>query len=80
MGDRLAKLKKLEVKLYESMRDADPRTLAPLAKQYRETVREIEEIEGDGSTEDAITKVLSAREADGKSGTVCKNRARISRD
>lgn len=42
----------------ESMRD-----LAALSKQYRETLKEIEEIEQNGNEEDELAKILS--ESDG---------------
>ena len=45
-----------------------------LAKQYRETVREIEEIEGAANSEDEICEILGERAADGKSGAVRKSR------
>lgn len=46
------------------------RDMASLAKQYRETLREIEEIEGLDGNEDEISQLLSKRESDGKSGAV----------
>lgn len=52
--------------------------LAPLAKQYRETIREIEEIEGVGGNNDEIADILHAREVDGKSRTVRKDKTKIS--
>lgn len=53
-----------------SMRD-----LAALSKQYRDTIREIEEIEKAGGTDDEIAEILQARESDGKPGAVRKSRA-----
>ena len=45
-GDRLKQLKELARVLAESIDSClDPKALPPLAKQYRETIREIEEIE-----------------------------------
>lgn len=46
-----------------------------MAKQYRETIREIEEIEGVSADGDEISEILTNREADGKPGAVRKNRA-----
>lgn len=46
------------------------RDLAQLAKQYRETLKEIEEIEGEGATDDEIGAILSGREAAGESRAV----------
>ena len=44
--DRLAKLKELEERLLAAMDEADERTLPAIARQYRETLKDIEEIEG----------------------------------
>ena len=58
-GDRLSELKQLaEVLSFaidgcESMRD-----LAALARQYRETLREIDEIEGGESVDDGVTEII----------------------
>lgn len=41
-----------------------------LAKQYRETIKEIEEIRGVADDDDEIGRILSTREVDGKSGAV----------
>lgn len=75
---RLEKLKELEAKLYVVMESADDRSMASLARQYRETIREIEEIEGAEDNGDEITKILSGREAAGKSKAVRKSRAAVS--
>ena len=61
--NRLDKLKALEAELRAAMDDADARTLAPLAKQYRETIREIEELENDNGELDEITRILANRQA-----------------
>lgn len=77
-GSRLEQLKTLRDTLAgaidqcESMRD-----LAALSRQYRETIREIEEIEGAVDNGDEIGKILAEREADGKPGAVRKNRASL---
>lgn len=70
MADRLKKLKDLEAFLLACMDEADPRTVAPIAKQYRETIREIEEMEGATGGQDAISEILKKRRADGKADTV----------
>ena len=75
MADRLKKLKELEIMLSAAMEEADMKSLAPLAKQYRETIREIEEIEGVTDGQDEIGTILAERAADGKSGAVRKNRS-----
>lgn len=56
----------------ESMRD-----LAALSRQYRETIREIEEIEGTEAADDEIGDILNRREADGESRAVRKDRSKI---
>lgn len=74
---RLEKLKELEVKLYSTLEECDQKNIAAvasLARQYRETIREIEEIEG-GESEDEIADILNSREADGKSRAVRPNRS-----
>lgn len=75
MLDRLRKLKELEAKLYAAMEEADSKSLASIARQYRETIREIAEIEGTRDTDDEIGDILQRREADGKPGAVRKDRA-----
>lgn len=72
---RLEKLKELEAKIYIAMQSAQNKDLATLAKQYRETLREIEEIEGAEQRDDDIAEILSAREAAGKPGAVRPNRS-----
>ena len=44
--------------------------MPPLAKQYRETIKEIEEIRGVADDDDEISQILSERATDGKSGAV----------
>lgn len=51
------------------------RDLAQLSKQYRETLLEIEQIEGAEPSDDEISEILAERAADGKSGAVRKNRS-----
>ncbi len=74
MSDRLEKLKQLEDMLVVAMNSCDLKSLAPIAKQYRDTIREIEEIEGGGNDGDEIGNLLEARETDGKSGAVRPSR------
>lgn len=77
--DRLGKLKALAELLAAKMDEVKyAKDLPPLAKQYRETIREIEEIEGVGGNNDEIADILHAREADGKSGAVRKDKTKIS--
>ena len=70
---RLEKLKKLESDLLEMMSKANSRTYAALAKQYRDTIREIGEIEENGSTQDEIADILARREDNGDAGAVRKS-------
>ena len=70
---RLDKLKELEAVLQNARMVVDCDKIAPIAKQYRETVREIEEIEGLKGNTDEISEILSRRSADGVSGSLGKN-------
>ena len=67
---RLEKLKYLETQLEAALGEAETKELAPLARQYRETLREIAEIEGAEQNDDDISEILSERAAAGKSGAV----------
>ena len=58
---RLEKLKELEGQLYAMMQTANSRSMAVLARQYRETLREIDEIEGSEDADDEIAAVLLRR-------------------
>lgn len=60
---RLEKLKELEANLYELMQHANSRSMASLARQYRETIREIEEIEGNDTDLDEIAQIIEQRKA-----------------
>lgn len=60
---RLDKLRALEAELRAAMDGSDARTLAPLAKQYRETIREIDELENDNGELDEIARILANRQA-----------------
>lgn len=74
-GTRLEKLKALAALLADSIDNCDSYTALPqLARQYRETIREIEKIEGAENNGDEISKILAERQADGKPGAVRKNR------
>lgn len=66
MSDRLEKLKLLQDKLELSLETCEDKSLAAIARQYRETMREIEEIEGADGNDDGIAEILSARKADGE--------------
>lgn len=64
MSERLEKLKLLQSKLEQSLETCDDKSLAAIARQYRETMREIEELEGADVIGDGIGDILSARKAD----------------
>ncbi len=83
-GDRLDQLKTLAHELavsidiaYKGEEKENFRQMASLAKQYRETIAEIEDVEGAGGADDEIGEILQERAADGKSGAVRKNRSGI---
>ena len=67
---RLGKLKWLVARLEQDMKLCEIKELAPLARQYREALKEIEEIEGAQQNDDDISEILSERAAAGKSGAV----------
>ena len=69
--DRLTQLKSLLEVLADAI-DLRPgaRDLAQLSRQYRETLKEIEEIEGAEAHNDEIGEILSRRDTDGKPGAV----------
>jgi hypothetical protein len=77
-GTRLEQLKQL-AKVLASGIDAceDCRALPALTKQYRETIREIEEIEGADNDGDEIGEILAERENDGKPGAVRTHRSGV---
>lgn len=61
MDDRLTRLLALRDKLEEAINECDSkRDLAALSRQYRETLKEIEEIEGGDNGEDEIDKILNS--------------------
>ena len=75
-GNRLEQLKGLARILAEQIDVCSkdiidgPKCMPQLSKQYRETIREIEEIEGAENNDDEIGEILSERKADGKSNSV----------
>lgn len=77
-GTRLEQLKQL-AKVLASGIDAceDCRALPQLTKQYRETIREIEEIEGADNDGDEIGDILAERESNGKPGAVRTHRTAV---
>ncbi len=63
MMTRLEKLKELEGILKHSLATSDIKSMAAIARQYRETIREIEEIESIDES-DEISAIIN-----GESGT-----------
>ena len=55
---RLSKLKDLEDKLYTEMQCATSKEIASIARQYRETLKEIEELEGGHGETSEIDQIL----------------------
>ena len=56
--DRLEKLKELEADLRALMSESDYRSYAPLAKQYRDTLREIDALENGEDDHDEIASII----------------------
>jgi hypothetical protein len=70
-GTRLEQLKELlEILADEIDQRPGARDLAQLSRQYRETLKEIEQIEGAEQNDDDISEILSERAAAGKTGAV----------
>lgn len=76
--DRLSRLKDLRDVLESAIFECESkRDLAALARQYRETIKEIEELEGADAVDDGITEILAAREANGNTTAFRKNRTAV---
>jgi len=73
--DRIGKLKELEARLASALDECEGDKIAPLAKQYRETLREIEEIEGQKGNNDDISTILRKRQIDGLPGAIRQNKS-----
>ena len=71
-GSRLEQLKNLskilanQIDICSANHDDGPKLMPQLSRQYRETIREIEEIRGMEKDDDEIGEILSNRNADGK--------------
>ena len=77
-GTLLEKLKQLAKVLATNIDSCDdPKNLPQLAKQYRETIREIEEIEGAADNGDEVSEILAERQSDGKPGAVRTHRTAV---
>ena len=72
---RAEKLKNLEELLSNALEEAGTKSIAAIAKQYRETLKEIEEIEGADNNDDEIAAILQRRETAGKPGAVRPGRS-----
>lgn len=73
--DRLTKLKELEIILRSALEETNSDKLPPLAKQYRETLREIDEMEGTKGNNDDISDILRKRQINGLPGAVRQNKS-----
>ena len=70
-NSRLDRLIRLRDTLERAIDECESkRDLAALSRQYRETMKEIEEIEGAETDGDEITELLSSRESARKPGSV----------
>ena len=73
--DRLTKLKQLEAKLETALDECEGDKVAPIAKQYRETLREIEELEGQKGNNNDIADILRKRQVNGLPGAIRQNKS-----
>jgi len=63
-GTRLEQLRTLALVIAEHIdRGDESHSMAQLARQYRETIREIAELEGDDDDGDAIAQLIASRGA-----------------
>ena len=75
-GNRLEQLENLalilakQIDLCSEEYGDGAKNMPQLSKQYRETIKEIEEIRGMEKYDDEIGEILSARKADGKPDAV----------
>lgn len=77
-GTRLDQLKKLRDTLASSIDKCESmRDLAALSRQYRDTIREIEEMEGAPNDDDEVGAILAQRQQDGKPGAVRTHRSGV---
>ena len=81
-GTHLEMLKSLALLLAKELEEPTEKTnIAMVAKQYRETLNEIDELEGaNKSDEDELGELLQRRSDNGKPGAVRKNRSGVSRN
>ena len=75
---RLEQLKELlEILADEIDKRPGARDLAQLSRQYRETLKEIEELEGATIHDDKIAEILSERESNGEARSVRKDMSKV---
>ena len=76
-GTYIEKLEALAASLAERLEGACDQTYASIARQYRETIQEIERVKGLEQKDDEIEELLSERQADGKPGAVRQDRSTV---
>ena len=76
-GTYIEKLEALAAYLAERLEGASDKEAAGLARQYRETIQEIERMKGMEEKDDEIAELLSERAADGKPGAVRQDRSAV---
>ena len=76
-GTYLEKLEALAEGLAGRLETACDGTYASIARQYRETLAEIERMKGMDEKDDEIDALLSEREADGKPGAIRQDRSAV---
>ena len=72
---RVEKLRELETVLKNALDECETDKVASIAKQYRETLREIEEIESQKGNTNEISRILQQRQSNGLPGAVRQNRS-----
>ena len=78
-GTRLEQLEVLRDKLAKAIETCESmRDLAALSRQYRETIYEIEEIEGRYDGDDELGEILQSRDADRQPDSDSQNRTKFS--
>ena len=75
-GTYIEKLEALAEDLANRLEDADNKTAAGLARQYRETLCEIERMKGLEQKDDEIDELISER-TDGMPGAVREDRSTV---
>ena len=75
-GTYIEKLEALAEDLANRLEDSDNKTAAGLARQYRETLCEIERMKGLEQKDDEIDELISER-ADGMPGAVREDRSTV---